>query len=102
MAVELERVTRTVAGQPHLVDVDLRLEPGTMVSTPAAVSTPQSMPAALTVRVIVATMGLLSTEVRVRAKSSSTQLNMKQKNAVTPTPALIKGRKILMKNAGNE
>jgi glycerol transport system ATP-binding protein len=30
MAVALERVTRTVAGEPHLVDVDLRLEAGTM------------------------------------------------------------------------
>jgi len=30
MAVALEHVTRTVAGQPHLVDVDLRLEAGTM------------------------------------------------------------------------
>jgi glycerol transport system ATP-binding protein len=32
MAVALERVTRTVAGEPepHLVDVDLRLPPGTM------------------------------------------------------------------------
>jgi glycerol transport system ATP-binding protein len=30
MAVALERVTRTVAGQPHLVDVDLRLDAGTM------------------------------------------------------------------------
>ncbi|HEX3478979.1 MAG TPA: ABC transporter ATP-binding protein [Kofleriaceae bacterium] len=30
MAVELERVTRTVAGEAHLVEIDLRLEPGTM------------------------------------------------------------------------
>jgi glycerol transport system ATP-binding protein len=30
MAVALERVSRTVAGEPHLVDVDLRLEPGKM------------------------------------------------------------------------
>jgi glycerol transport system ATP-binding protein len=30
MAVALERVTRTVAGEPHLVDVDLRLDAGTM------------------------------------------------------------------------
>ena len=41
---------------------------------------PQSIPAALTVRVMVAAMGLASTEVMVRAMSSSTQLNMKQKN----------------------
>jgi glycerol transport system ATP-binding protein len=30
MTVALEHVTRTVAGAPHLVDVDLRLAPGTM------------------------------------------------------------------------
>ena len=42
---------------------------------------------ALTVRVIVAAIGLALTDVSVRASSSSTQENMKQKNAVTPTPA---------------
>ena len=45
-------------------------------------------------RVIVATIGLALTLVSVRAISSSTQLNMKQKNAATPTPALISGMKM--------
>ena len=36
----------------------------------------------------------------LRANNSSTQLNMKQKNAATPTPALIKGKKIMMKKRG--
>jgi hypothetical protein len=69
----------------------MTIAPGTMVSTPAAASTPQSMPEADTVRVITATIGLALTLVSVRAISSSTQLNMKQKNAATPTPALISG-----------
>jgi glycerol transport system ATP-binding protein len=30
MTLVLEHVTKTVAGEPHLVDVDLRLEPGTI------------------------------------------------------------------------
>jgi glycerol transport system ATP-binding protein len=30
MALTLERVSRTVAGEPHLIDIDLRLEPGTL------------------------------------------------------------------------
>src|SRR5690606_39635498 len=68
-----------------------------VVSTPAAASTPQSMPEADTVRVITATMGLALTEVRVRASSSSTQENMKQKNAVTPMPEPISGMKIFTK-----
>ena len=59
------------------------------------------MPEAETVRVIVATMGLASTLVSVRASSSSTQLNMKQKKAATPTPALISGRKIVRKKSYN-
>ena len=58
------------------------------------------MPEALTVRVMVETMGLALTLVKVLAKSSSTQLNMKQKKAVTPTPALMSGKNTLTKNAG--
>ena len=73
-----------------------------MVSTPAAASTPQSIPEAETVRVITATIGLALTLVSVRAISSSTQLNMKQKNAATPTPALISGMKMVRKKRGNE
>ncbi|MNV96777.1 hypothetical protein D3C71_1918170 [compost metagenome] len=80
----------------------MTMPPGTMVSTPAAASTPQSMPDADTVRVMVATMGLALTDVSVRASSSSTQLNMKQKKAATPTPDLISGRKIVRKKRGNE
>ena len=64
----------------------MTMAPGTMVSTPAAASVAQSMPEADTVRVMVATMGLALTLVSVRAMSSSTHENMKQKNAVTPTP----------------
>ena len=71
-----------------------------MVRTPAAASSPQSRPEALTVRVMVAAMGLASVVVRVRASSSSTQENMKQKKAVTPMPARISGMKIVMKNRG--
>ncbi|MNW03344.1 hypothetical protein D3C71_1992660 [compost metagenome] len=80
----------------------MTMPPGTMVNTPAAASTPQSMPDADTVRVMVATMGLALTDVSVRASSSSTQLNMKQKNAATPTPDLISGRKIVRKKRGKE
>ena len=72
------------------------------MSTPAAASTPQSMPEAETVRVITATIGLAFTLVSVRAISSSTQLNMKQKNAATPMPDLISGMKIVRKKRGNE
>ena len=61
--------------------------PGINVRVPAAVSRPQSSPEALTVRVIVAAIGLALTDVSVRAKSNSTQLNMKQKKAATPDPA---------------
>ena len=74
--------------------------PGRMVRTPAAASTPQSMPDADTVRVITETMGLASTEVRVRASSNSTHENMKQKKAVTPMPERINGMKIFTKNFG--
>ena len=54
------------------------------------------------VRVIVATMGLAFTLVRVRAISNSTQLNMKQKKAATPTPALISGMNTVTKKRGKE
>ena len=73
-----------------------------MVNAPAAASTPQSMPEALTVRVITATIGYALTLVSERAISSSTQLNMKQKNAATPTPALISGMKMVRKKRGTE
>ena len=58
------------------------------------------MPAALTVRVMVALIGLACTVVSVRASRSSTQLNMKQKNAATPTPERISGRKMRTKKRG--
>ena len=73
-----------------------------MVSTPAAASNPQSMPAADTVRVITAEIGLALTDVSVRASSNSTHENMKQKNAATPIPLAISGTRILTKNFGNE
>ena len=69
-----------------------------MVSTPAAASTPQSMPEADTVRVMVEAMDLALTEVSVRDNSSSTHENMKQKNAATPIPLAISGMKIRTKN----
>jgi len=71
-----------------------------MVNTPAAASVAQSMPDALMVRVMVAAIGLALTLVSVRASNSSTQLNMKQKNAVTPTPALISGKNSVRKKRG--
>ena len=61
------------------------------MSTPAAVNTPQSMPEADTVRVMVAAIDFASTAVRVRDNKSSTQENIKQKKAATPTPLEIKG-----------
>ncbi len=60
------------------------------------------MPAADTVRVMIAAIGLACTEVSVRANSNSTQENMKQKNAATPIPLAISGTRILMKKRGNE
>ncbi len=78
------------------------MAPGTMVSTPAAARVAQSMPEALTVRVMVATIGLALTLVRVLASSNSTHENMKQKKAATPTPALISGKKMVRKNRGKE
>src|SRR6478736_7949967 len=73
-----------------------------MVRTPAAANSPQSIPDAETVRVMVAEIGLAATEVSVRANSSSTQENMKQKKAATPMPLAINGTRILTKNRGNE
>lgn len=73
-----------------------------IVSTPAAASTPQSRPEAETVRVIVAAIGLASVVVRVRAISSSTHENMKQKKAATPMPDAIRGTKIFTKKRGKE
>jgi hypothetical protein len=67
--------------------------PGIIVSTPAAASTPQSMPEALIVLVIVTTIGLAFVAVRVLARSSSTQLNIKQKKIVTPIALRLIGRK---------
>jgi len=68
-----------------------------MVSTPAAASTPQSIPEALMVRVIVTTIGFALVAVSVLARSNSTQLNIKQKKIVTPIALLLTGRKILKK-----
>ena len=61
---------------------------------------PQSMPAAETVRVIVAAIGLALTEVSVRASSSSTQQNMKQKKAVTPMPMRSAAGRSARRSAG--
>ena len=80
----------------------MTIAPGTIVKTPAAARVAQSIPDADTVRVIVATIGLALTLVKVLASNNSTQLNMKQKKAVTPIPALINGRNMLTKNWGNE
>ena len=60
-----------------------------MVSTPAAANSPQSIPAAETVRVMIAEIGLAFTVVSVRANSNSTHENMKQKNAATPMPLAV-------------
>ena len=76
----------------------MTIVPGIRVNTAAAASPPQSMPEALMVLVMMAAMGLALTAVNVLAKSNSTQLNMKQKNAVTPIPALIRGTKMVTKN----
>ena len=59
------------------------------------IARPQSRPEALTVRVITTTMGFASLPVSVRASSSSTQLNMKQKNTRDADPARgSRGRKM--------
>ena len=65
---------------------------------PAAASVAQSMPRRSRCASSWLTMGLAFTLVSVRASSSSTQLNMKQKNAA-PTPALISGRKMVRRSA---
>ena len=75
--------------------------PGTIVRIPAAANSPQSNPEALTVRVMVAAIGFAFVVVNVLASKSSTQENMKQKNAVTPIPARIWGIKMVKKNLGN-
>ncbi|MNC96778.1 hypothetical protein D3C83_142370 [compost metagenome] len=51
---------------------------------------------------MIAEIGLALTDVNVRASSSSTQENMKQKKAATPMPLAINGTSILMKKRGNE
>ncbi|MNT69923.1 hypothetical protein D3C72_2082700 [compost metagenome] len=51
---------------------------------------------------MVAAIGLASVVVSVRAISSSTQENMKQKKAATPIPLAISGMKIFTKNRGKE
>ena len=49
-----------------------------------------------------AAIGLAAVVVRVRASSSSTHENMKQKKAATPMPDAISGMKILKKKRGKE
>ena len=51
---------------------------------------------------MMAAIGLASTVVSVRASSSSTQENMKQKKAATPMPEAISGMKIFTKKRGKE
>ena len=60
------------------------------------------MPAADTVRVMVAEIGFALTLVRVRASRSSTQENIKQKKAATPIPEAISGMNIFTKKRGKE
>jgi hypothetical protein len=72
-------------------EVDDQSAPGTMVSTPAAARVPQSMPAAGGPCGSWWPADWLepSCAVRVRARSSSTQENMKQEEGgVTPMPGL--------------
>ena len=52
------------------------MAPGIMVSTPAAASVAQSMPAADTVRVMMDTIGLALTLVKVRASKHSNELRL--------------------------
>lgn len=73
-----------------------------MVSTPAAVSTPQSRPDADTVLVIMAAIGFASVTVSVLAINNSTQENIKQKKAAIPIPGLINGMNKVTKNLGKE
>ena len=58
--------------------------------------------AADTVRVMMAEIGLALVAVSVRASSSSTQENMKQKKAATPMPLANSGMKIFTKKRGKE
>ena len=60
------------------------------------------MPAAETVRVIVAAIGFASVVVNVRAIRSSTHENMKLKKHATPMPEAMSGMKIFTKNFGKE
>ncbi len=73
-----------------------------IVKTPAAAKTPQSMPDAETVRVMIAEIGFAAVVVSVRARRSSTHENIKQKKAATPMPLAINGMKIFTKKRGNE
>ena len=74
------------------------------IARPLVVTDPAlaRLPAAETVRVTVAAMGLALTLVSVRASNSSTHENMKQKNAATPIPLAMRGMKIFTKKRGNE
>ena len=76
--------------------------PGIIVKIPAAAIRPQSTPSPVTVRVSTAEIGFASVMVKVRAINSSTQENIKQKNAATPMPDLISGMNIRTKNLGKE
>src|SRR4029450_5894646 len=80
----------------------MTMAPGTMVNAPAAASRPSSYPDVLAVRVMVAAIGFASTDVSVLARRSSTQENMKQKNAATPMPEAMLGRRNFTPNRGNE
>ncbi|MDF2997629.1 MAG: hypothetical protein K0R27_3266 [Xanthobacteraceae bacterium] len=51
---------------------------------------------------MVTAIGLALAAVSVRASRSSTQENMKQKKAATPTPEAISGMNIRTKKRGNE
>ena len=62
----------------------------------------RATPVALTVRVITAAIGFATVVVSVRASSSSTQENMKQKKAVTPMPVRISGMNTVRKKRGKE
>ena len=68
-----------------------------MAITPAADNRAQSKPAAVDVVDICTASGMAAGPVKVRAIRSSTQLNMKVKNIVTPIPARIIGMKMVRK-----
>ena len=76
------------------------LVPGRMRSRPGPL--PATWDDVEAVRVITAAIGLACTEVSVLESSISTQENMKQKKAATPMPALMLGRKMVVKKRGNE